>query len=574
MLRFFEFNKVKAELVDEPAIEIVFAEPINVILETTSVIEEAKSNNSDDSWDDVDDQPEVKEYDPSLVSEINQQLVLENDQLLKSEEDFIPENYTEFVIIDSQQPKPKVQKDKSEYQRYRFKDHFRCFICFTDFSSRKEKRIHMRTQHKKKNKCPCCVRPAFYSVCQYESHMRQHICGRYDKPSPNRLFACDLCGIQKLRLYYLEIHLKEHATAIENIRINNKVPAVDSAYPEPKLGPSRKKRFICKECEMKFETRFKWYHHYYNMHSSPICRYCKLTFNNRNTLKQHMNEQHANDEQPYTCEVCWKVMSSWVRFELHQRFHKTKWRNMDRERKYKCQLCDNSYKIKSRLDMHMEKYHKDGKEGFIKKQYHIASAERKWSEGPRNHECYICRKTFTKNAHRMRHIYEDHAEFKRVDCQLCSRTNIKSPAAYEMHLRMHELGFGATCPICGKQFYTRHRMTSHVSIAHEQKASICDLCGLITTRYKIRQHMRVKHLSRQLFNCHLCICKPFNTEISLQVHMSRKHEMSPLFHCAICNKGVNYEQSLKNHEMKCIKRIERNCMKQNLLQSPGLSQKQ
>lgn len=527
MLRFFEFNEVKVKEEPEETVaitEMLFAEPINVIEETTSLTNlEVKRKLSNDSWNDdwyeVDDEPLVPKIDPSLVPEI--------DQSLKSKEDPIPEE------IEDSQPKPKVKKEKSEHQKYRFKDQFQCFLCFTVFSSRKEKLTHVWTQHKKKNRCPCCVRPAFYSVSQYESHMRQHICGRYDKPSPNRKFTCDLCGIQKQRLYYLEIHLKEHAAAIQTIRMNSEVPAVASAYPEPKFGPSRKKRFVCKECEMKFETRFKWFHHYYDMHSSLICRYCKLTFDDEMALKQHMNEQHANG-QPYTCEVCWKVLSSWVRFELHQRYHKT------------------SYRIARAK----------------------TNAERMRTIETKNYECYICREKFTKNTLRMLHINKDHAAFKHVDCQLCSRKNIKSPAAYEMHMKFHELGFSATCPICGKQFYSLHRMTSHVSIAHEQKEAICDKCGLRTTRYKIRQHMRVKHLARVLFNCHLCVCKPFNTEISLQVHMSRKHGVSPLFNCVICGKGINYEQALKNHEMKCAKRMEKKGVKPNRSQLAGSSRKQ
>lgn len=554
MQRFFEFNQVKDEPEEKPAVitEIIFAEPINFVevpghMSAPVVKKEEESEKpavvfdkwmEDDNWQGDD---AWEDEAPTSPPGANAPIVEEVQEPTISVEAEAPKLNT---------PEEEVKQNQEALQYY-----LSCFLCYTDFPKSIDKKNHLKTQHKAKNKCPCCKKRKFRSILKYERHMRRHICGNYKKILR---FSCDLCGITKNRMETITIHMSDHARAFENLR---KEPnPCNELFPDPRIDPTKRQRFVCKQCGLTFRKRHIWYNHYYDQHANTICRYCKQEFGDVKATKEHETVEHSEGPKSFTCEVCSQVCGKWRYFECHQRRHRpANWNLKNKvgsdDHRIKCDYCNFTYVRLDQLELHTKKFHKDGQRSDkVRKQYFLINKDDKDENVEKPHECFICHEKFAKAQQKLRHIRNDHAEYAHLDCQQCPKKNIKSPIAYELHMKMHISGFEATCPHCGKQFYTAHHMMSHVFIAHKQKEVICDLCGYRTSRYKILRHIRMKHTAQPEYRCHLCDHKPSRTEVALQNHLNRKHGHASRFQCSICQKGFSYRLTCNTHELRCMRK--------------------
>lgn len=52
-------------------------------------------------------------------------------------------------------------------------------------------------------------------------------------------------------------------------------------------------------------------------------------------------------------------------------------------------------------------------------------------------ECYICHRKFMLDVKKREHVRRDHIDYTSKDCPHCIRSRLKTPTAYELHVRQH-----------------------------------------------------------------------------------------------------------------------------------------
>lgn len=189
---------------------------------------------------------------------------------------------------------------------------------------------------------------------------------------------------------------------------------------------------------------------------------------------------------------------------------------------------------------------------------------------------------------------------KNIECDLCGlkttrRQNMEGHIE-RIHLRKK---ISAQCAVCGLHFenykkFSRHRANAHLAVeskcsqcdyvgknaeclrrhyrSHHEVKIICSLCGELTSRYFIKEHIRRNH---QPISCELCgkefqgcvtlrshmkyvhentgescpSCQSvFPNKIKLKLHIQRQHP-TELFHCPInsCNYSSSRKPYIKLH---------------------------
>lgn len=135
---------------------------------------------------------------------------------------------------------------------------------------------------------------------------------------------------------------------------------------------------------------------------------------------------------------------------------------------YSCKECKISYSLKSMYDAHMEARHGPNVE---------------------HHTCEICSKSF------------------------------RNPYKLGVHKKTHlpdEIRRTFACEFCGKRFYDKTTLTSHIRGTHiTDKVYTCELCGKgFNMKAKLQMHLIV-HTDERKFGCDICSLF-FKTRAALQ----------------------------------------------------------
>ena len=124
--------------------------------------------------------------------------------------------------------------------------------------------------------------------------------------APNKTFICEVCGAQLSSAFALKLH---------------------------KQGHEREFKFICKNCDKRFNTSGSLRGHHLRMHAEEgrkfMCECCGRKFCTQNRLKSHMF-QHTGKRE-FTGKTCGKSYASEMTLHVHLNSHKGK--------NYTCDIC-------------------------------------------------------------------------------------------------------------------------------------------------------------------------------------------------------------------------------------------
>ena len=125
------------------------------------------------------------------------------------------------------------------------------------------------------------------------------------------------------------------------------------------------------------------------------------------------------------------------------------------------------------------------------------------------------------------------------------------------------------CNICGKQFLTKGRLSSHNWAVHNTFESPCIVCDKIFTNKKhLADHMSNTYAENQRFSCDFktgeSACSYYSTTKSnLRAHRKRVHEKTisvipPKHACGLYGYRINSKVSLSSHNKKCNRFLNQN----------------
>ncbi|XP_065365471.1 zinc finger protein 729-like [Calliphora vicina] len=282
-----------------------------------------------------------------------------------------------------------------------------CEICHASFSNYTLLRKHFVQEHPGEKFYVLCCQRKFTHRFHIVEHIRLHM-------DPNA-FKCEICGRCSTNSRNLTKHIRELHTEEGKLRpfecsvchksfINKTVLRIHMETHETNLT------HICKECGKGFPSEQRRNLHEKSVHNADrICDQCGKTLHGPYALKKHLLEHagvqkrkwpcdqcgaelhshsslkrhklitHHDGSTVYVCSECGKVATTEMALRSHKKnVHQT-------ERKFKCTICEKSFKFAIVLREHMATH-----------------------TGEDLYQCPHCTKTFKTNANMHHHRKKAH----------------------------------------------------------------------------------------------------------------------------------------------------------------------
>lgn len=204
------------------------------------------------------------------------------------------------------------------------------------------------------------------------------------------------------------------------------------------------------------------------------CTYCGKEFVNPKTLKSHLRHIHqattssAKEKKTdgQTCSYCGKYFQTMAVLREHLKYHTA-------DTRYPCDKCKMKFRLKSSLQLHMQKVHK------------------KPAPTPTTAECPVCSEVIPRKEDLGYHMIDQHPDTEHLcmECgELCGSVNELT----QHHQSKHEnLGNDTakktyTCNMCNHHFTFSRNLVAHIESKHPGKvASIHKMeeQGLVSTKH-------------------------------------------------------------------------------------------
>ncbi|CAL8114642.1 unnamed protein product [Orchesella dallaii] len=224
---------------------------------------------------------------------------------------------------------------------------FWCNMCDYEFSRKERLEIH-RKQHNekrpnKKFRCGTCSK-SFQYKSNYTRHLQTHIRSR---PRP---YDCTIC-----KTYFTSSQcLQRHSRVVhQKIKTYSCVFCVKQFYFVANLnrhiiGHVGEKHFWCKTCDMELSTSLVLQKHQRRQHTKPNrfkCSQCSKAYTTWDNLKVH---RLNHGPKSFECFICLKMFATNRNLESHILIHVN-------EKPFLCSECDEEFKVKSALTVHLKR---------------------------------------------------------------------------------------------------------------------------------------------------------------------------------------------------------------------------
>ncbi|CAH2988196.1 unnamed protein product [Chilo suppressalis] len=263
-----------------------------------------------------------------------------------------------------------------------------------------------------------------------------------------------------------------------------------------------------------------------------VCAFCNIEFLDMDTLRSHSKAVHGKCS-PFVCIDCQDVKkNSFSSFMKHVRKHRKSLRNY-------CYYCHEHIDKTESLSVHVKQHYQKplmpcplcgeilkNEEGlkFHLQEYNISKCKRR----PR-------RKPGTP------------ITIEELTCPLCKKV-YKNPNSLRDHMKLHteDRKRNYTCDRCGKMFYNKGTLTSHIMSHDKVRPHLCRICNKsFLFPNMLRRHVEM-HSGIKPFSCEQC-GRCFRLQYQLNAHKIVHTDSMP-YVCQYCNKAFRFKQILKNHE--------------------------
>lgn len=296
---------------------------------------------------------------------------------------------------------------------------FSCPKCKISYDKRGSLSHHIRIKHKNfylKNAMPgisamfSLDRKYACNLCDLkflvQSTLQDHL-----KSHENFKFQCKHCGNK----YWIKKILNEHMKIAHKVKIDN--------FNWKKCSKKYQKNLHkCDQCKKNFSTK-KYLHHHMKFYHKIVlpfhmdiskmfsndrpfkCSQCDLRFSQANGLRCH---ELSHDTFEFKCEIenCGKkYWKKEILVEHQRRFHKQNKNHDDQKLRFQCSECDENYKRKQNLNIHMKKKHNIELPKSQKLDISLFFSSK------RPYKCYKCDMRFDNLKSRKNHL-DSHKSFK------------------------------------------------------------------------------------------------------------------------------------------------------------------
>ena len=292
----------------------------------------------------------------------------------------------------------------------------------------------------------------------------------------------------------------------------------------------------CGICKEKFQDINFALKHQAEIHGNLMqCRYCDKEYSSYNNFRAHV-KMHEDEQQQvqYTCDVCGKQSKTLPAFQAHKKYAHA-------EKSYKCTECDYKTSYPSCLKIHLQTHDANRQEHFCDhcgRSYTRALTLR--------HHLYVSHQIGKPVKLGKRAPKKD--RFTKIECYFLG-CDYFTEFSHPEHMKKH--GGDTVCKICGLKSRGISSALRHWAKAHGNPM-ICKACYKEFTNYEgFRAHW-LEH--EQLPKPHVCdhCGKDYYLKSELTSHIKRLHDNQP-FKCNLCDfqdsKNYNLQRHMKTHEV-------------------------
>lgn len=279
-----------------------------------------------------------------------------------------------------------------------------------------------------------------------------------------------------------------------------------------------------------------------------VCLTCLKKFSNIQNLRRHLRLHITRDSNlpdidseadmddklfKFSCDFCPEKFANKSAYLVHDKTHGDK--------QPECYICNKKYADRYSLRYHL-RTHGIG--------YQI--------------RCELCNKSFPKPSRLQSHINTFHKNIRNFSCSKCDKS-FKTRLHLENHTLMHTGERPHRCDECGEFFRHKVSLIAHQRIHGDIRPYVCETCGkCFREPSTMKAHMRV-HSGDKPYKCDVCE-KSFSQRAGLNYHKTVHNGMKP-YRCSKCDYATVKHTSLRNHE-RAIHKIDPTRLKdQHLLSS-------
>lgn len=279
------------------------------------------------------------------------------------------------------------------------------------------------------------------------------------------------------------------------------------------------------------------------------CASCDALFKNVTSLRLHSIQIHSSCSV-FKCAECGKVFPNYKSFINHARKHKKGLR-------YCCEYCNKQFAY---IKKHINSFHGDiclntcqncgaifENEELLQDHLILYSKGYK-KKRKRSKEydlkCKDCNKEFKSRSNLQQHRLVHTERSREFSCHVCGKMFF-TKGTLSTHMNTHDEMKPFKCEFCPLAFRARGNLQSHISLHSGAKPFVCEQCG---KSFRVKRHLKshsIVHTDLMPYKCEYCN-KPFRFKTRLNLHL-RQHTGAKPYSCAYCQRDFTNGSNFKKH---------------------------
>ncbi|CAG9794148.1 unnamed protein product [Diatraea saccharalis] len=292
------------------------------------------------------------------------------------------------------------------------------------------------------------------------------------------------------------------------------------------------------------------------------CASCDAQCKNIASLRLHSIQIHSCC-CAFKCSDCSKVIHSFRMFVNHVRMH-------NKLLRYCCEFCNKRFTRSTYMKKHCNLVHRDmyitmcGNCGTVfdtqeqMKEHLLAYAKGvkkrliKRENIETDLKCQHCKKEFKSRSNLQQHKLVHTERSRDFSCHVCGKMFF-TKGTLSTHMTTHEDAKPFKCEFCSMAFRARGNLQSHISLHSGAKPFVCEQCG---KSFRVKRHLKshsIVHTDFMPYVCEYCN-KQFRFKTRLNLHL-RQHTGAKPYTCIYCKRDFTNGSNFKKH-MKRIHNID------------------
>ncbi|KAM3955602.1 uncharacterized protein ACR2FA_010470 [Aphomia sociella] len=285
----------------------------------------------------------------------------------------------------------------------------------------------------------------------------------------------------------------------------------------------------CANCDAQCKNMASLRLHSLHIHSCCCvfkCSDCGKAIGSFRTFVNHVRVH--NKLLRYCCEFCNKRFTRSAYTKKHRNtVHRDAFLTM-------CANCGASFDNHEQLKDHILIYSKNLKKRTLKRENNTEMDLR----------CEHCNKEFKSRSNLLQHKLVHTERSRDFSCHVCGKM-FYTKGTLGTHMMTHEDTKPYKCEFCPMAFRARGNLQSHISLHSAAKPFVCEQCG---KSFRVKRHLKshsIVHTDLMPYVCEYCN-KAFRFKTRLNLHL-RQHTGAKPYTCVYCQRDFTNGSNFKKH---------------------------